>query len=86
MKKAQPDVEFVASRRRRWARSKPAPWRRRWPTPSPMRFFLRSSVPSDKFVPKARPVAFQGQSCFNLLAGEPEYLDPLKEDTPAGGT
>jgi branched-chain amino acid transport system substrate-binding protein len=21
---------------------------------------------------------------FNLLAGEPEYLDPLKEDTPAG--
>ena len=27
---------------------------------------------------------FKGRPVFNLLAGEPEYLDPLKEDTPEG--
>lgn len=27
---------------------------------------------------------FKGRPVFNLLAGEPEYLDPLKEETPAG--
>jgi len=28
--------------------------------------------------------AFKGVEVFNLLAGEPEYLDPLKEETPEG--
>jgi branched-chain amino acid transport system substrate-binding protein len=27
---------------------------------------------------------FKGVPVFNLLAGEPEYLDPLKEETPVG--
>jgi len=27
---------------------------------------------------------FQGRAVFNLLGGEPEYLDPLKDETPAG--
>ncbi len=27
---------------------------------------------------------FKGKPVFNLLAGEPEYLDPLKDETPAG--
>jgi branched-chain amino acid transport system substrate-binding protein len=27
---------------------------------------------------------FKGREVFNLLAGEPEYLDPLKEETPKG--
>jgi len=27
---------------------------------------------------------FKGIEVFNLLAGEPEYLDPLKEETPKG--
>jgi branched-chain amino acid transport system substrate-binding protein len=27
---------------------------------------------------------FKGREVFNLLGGEPEYLDPLKEETPAG--
>ncbi|WP_374634119.1 ABC transporter substrate-binding protein [Ferrovibrio sp.] len=27
---------------------------------------------------------FKGKEVFNLLAGEPEYLDPLKDETPAG--
>ncbi len=27
---------------------------------------------------------FKGVEVFNLLAGEPEYLDPLKEETPEG--
>ncbi|MBE0619058.1 MAG: ABC transporter substrate-binding protein [Burkholderiales bacterium] len=27
---------------------------------------------------------FKGRPVFNLLAGEPEYLDPLKDETPAG--
>ncbi len=27
---------------------------------------------------------FKGRPVFNLLAGEPEYLDPLKEETPTG--
>jgi branched-chain amino acid transport system substrate-binding protein len=27
---------------------------------------------------------FKGVEVFNLLAGEPEYLDPLKEETPKG--
>ena len=27
---------------------------------------------------------FKNRPVFNLLAGEPEYLDPLKEETPAG--
>ncbi len=27
---------------------------------------------------------FKGREVFNLLAGEPEYLDPLKDETPEG--
>lgn len=27
---------------------------------------------------------FKGREVFNLLAGEPEYLDPLKDEAPAG--
>ncbi len=27
---------------------------------------------------------FQGRTVFNLLGGEPEYLDPLKDETPEG--
>jgi branched-chain amino acid transport system substrate-binding protein len=27
---------------------------------------------------------FRGRAVFNLLAGEPEYLDPLKDETPEG--
>src|SRR3990172_7479234 len=27
---------------------------------------------------------FKGRDVFNLLGGEPEYLDPLKEETPTG--
>jgi len=27
---------------------------------------------------------FKGMTVFNLLAGEPEYLDPLKDETPEG--
>ena len=27
---------------------------------------------------------FKGVEVFNLLTGEPEYLDPLKEETPDG--
>jgi branched-chain amino acid transport system substrate-binding protein len=27
---------------------------------------------------------FKGREVFNLLGGEPEYLDPLKDDTPIG--
>jgi branched-chain amino acid transport system substrate-binding protein len=27
---------------------------------------------------------FRGTTVFNLLAGEPEYLDPLKDETPEG--
>jgi branched-chain amino acid transport system substrate-binding protein len=27
---------------------------------------------------------FKGREVFNLLAGEPEYLDPLKDETPGG--
>jgi branched-chain amino acid transport system substrate-binding protein len=27
---------------------------------------------------------FKGRPVFNLLAGEPEYLDPLKDETPEG--
>src|SRR5512145_2061710 len=27
---------------------------------------------------------FKGREVFNLLAGEPEYLDPLKDETPNG--
>jgi branched-chain amino acid transport system substrate-binding protein len=27
---------------------------------------------------------FRGREVFNLLGGEPEYLDPLKDETPAG--
>jgi branched-chain amino acid transport system substrate-binding protein len=27
---------------------------------------------------------FGGRAVFNLLGGEPEYLDPLKDETPAG--
>jgi branched-chain amino acid transport system substrate-binding protein len=27
---------------------------------------------------------FKGRAVFNLLGGEPEYLDPLKDETPEG--
>ena len=59
---------------------------RRWPTPSPTRS-SSSLFGADlaKFVREgntARPV--QGPPVFNLLAGEPEYLDPLKDEAPVG--
>jgi branched-chain amino acid transport system substrate-binding protein len=38
-----------------------------------------------KFVREgAQRDVFKGRAVFNLLGGEPEYLDPLKEETPTG--
>ncbi len=85
-KEKQPDVEFVrragaaAGQDRCGAR-----WRRPWPTPSPTRSSSLFGPDLAKFVREGQTRGlFKGVEVFNLLAGEPEYLDPLKEESPDG--
>ena len=85
LQKAQPASSSSPSRRCRSARSTPARSCRRWPTPSPTRSSPRCSVPtSPGSCARATRAAVQGREVFNLLAGEPEYLDPLKDEAPNG--
>ena len=73
------------SRRCRWARSTLAPSRR--PSPLQARAIFSSLFGADlaKFVREGQTRGlFKGVEVFNLLAGEPEYLDPLKEEAPEG--
>ena len=74
------------SRRRRSARSMPARWCRRSTTPSPMRSSTCCSAPtSRKFVREGNTRGvFKDRIVVSLLSGEPEYLDPLKDEAPVG--
>ena len=74
------------SRRRRSARSTPAPVVQALADAKPDAIFS-SLFGADlaKFVREGQQRGlFKGVEVFNLLAGEPEYLDPLKEEAPDG--
>ena len=86
LKKAQPDVEFVAEQARRSARSTPARWCRpladRSPTRSSTSLFGADLA---KFVREGNTRGlFKGREVVSLLTGEPEYLDPLEDEAPNG--
>ena len=74
------------SRPRRSARSTPARWSQALADAKPDAIFSSLFGPDlAKFVREGQQRGiFKGVEVFNLLAGEPEYLDPLKDETPDG--
>ena len=70
----------------RWARSIRARSCRRCSTRSPTRSSRRCSAPDlARFVREGQLRGlFKDRPVFNLLGGEPEYLDPLKDEAPVG--
>ena len=86
IKEKQPDVEFVASRRRRSARSTPGAVVQALADAKPDAIFSSLFGPDlAKFVREgSQRGLFKGVEVFNLLGGEPEYLDPLKDEAPVG--
>ena len=49
-------------------------------------FFEKPGADLAKFVREGSSrELFKGREVFNLLAGEPEYLDPLKDEAPKAG-
>ncbi len=86
LKEKQPDVEFVAEQAPPLGKIDAGAVAQAWRTPSPTRSSPRCSGPDlAKFVREGQTRGlFKGVEVFNLLAGEPEYLDPLKEESPDG--
>ena len=81
-----PTSSSSPSRRRRSARSTPAASCRRSPMPSPTRSSTCCSAPTCRSS-CARATTrglFKGREVVSLLTGEPEYLDPLKDEAPDG--
>jgi branched-chain amino acid transport system substrate-binding protein len=86
LKKAQPDVEFVAEQAPALGKIEAGAVAQALADAKPDAVFS-SLFGADltKFVREGQTRGlFKDRVVFNLLAGEPEYLDPLKEDTPIG--
>ena len=86
LKKAQPDVEFVAEQAPALGKIEAGAVAQALADAKPDAIFS-SLFGADltKFVREGQTRGlFKDKVVFNLLAGEPEYLDPLKEDTPEG--
>jgi len=86
LKKAQPDVEFVTEQAPALGKIEAGAVAQALADAKPDAIFS-SLFGADltKFVREGQTRGlFKDMVVFNLLAGEPEYLDPLKEDTPAG--
>jgi branched-chain amino acid transport system substrate-binding protein len=86
LKKAQPDVEFVAEQAVPLGKIDAGAVVQALADSKPDAIFS-SLFGADltRFVREGNTRGlFKGREVFNLLAGEPEYLDPLKDETPSG--
>jgi len=86
LKKAQPDVEFVAEQAAPLGKIDAGAVVQALADAKPDAIFS-SLFGADltRFVREGNTRGlFKGREVFNLLAGEPEYLDPLKDETPNG--
>jgi branched-chain amino acid transport system substrate-binding protein len=86
LKKAQPDVEFVAEQATPLGKIDAGAVVQALADAKPDAIFS-SLFGADltRFVREGNTRGlFKGREVFNLLAGEPEYLDPLKDETPNG--
>jgi branched-chain amino acid transport system substrate-binding protein len=86
LKKAQPDVEFVAEQAPALGKIEAGAVAQALADAKPDAIFSSLFGPDlTKFVREGQTRGlFKDRVVFNLLGGEPEYLDPLKEDTPVG--
>ena len=86
LKDRQPDVEFVAEQAPPLGKIDAGAVAQALADAKPDAIFSSLFGPDlAKFVREgAQRGLFKGVEVFNLLAGEPEYLDPLKEETPDG--
>ena len=86
LKKAQPDVEFVAEQAAPLGKIDGGAVAQALADAKPDAIFS-SLFGADlaRFVREGNTRGlFKGKEVFNLLGGEPEYLDPLKDETPTG--
>jgi branched-chain amino acid transport system substrate-binding protein len=86
LKKAQPDVEFVSEQATPLGKIDAGAVVQALADAKPDAIFS-SLFGADltRFVREGNIRGlFKGRAVFNLLAGEPEYLDPLKDETPSG--
>ncbi|WP_428668883.1 ABC transporter substrate-binding protein [Reyranella sp.] len=86
LKEKQPDVEFVAEQASPLGKIDAGAVAQALADAKPDAIFSSLFGPDlAKFVREGTQRGlFKGVEVFNLLAGEPEYLDPLKEETPDG--
>ncbi|MBS4048527.1 MAG: ABC transporter substrate-binding protein [Alphaproteobacteria bacterium] len=86
MKAAQPDVEFVVEQAPPLGKIEAGAVADAIAAAKPDAIFSSLFGPDlAKFVREGQTRdLFKGVEVFNLLAGEPEYLDPLKDEAPAG--
>jgi branched-chain amino acid transport system substrate-binding protein len=86
LKKAQPDVEFVAEQATPLGKIDAGPVVQALADAKPDAIFS-SLFAGDlaRFVREGETRGlFKGREVFDLLGGEPEYLDPLKDEAPQG--
>ena len=86
LKEKQPDVEFVAEQAPPLGKIDAGAVAQALADAKPDAIFSSLFGPDlAKFVREgSQRGLFKGVEVFNLLAGEPEYLDPLKEEAPVG--
>jgi len=86
MKEKQPDVEFVVEQAPPLGKIEAGAVADAIAAAKPDAIFSSLFGPDlAKFVREGNTRGlFKGVEVFNLLAGEPEYLDPLKDETPEG--
>ncbi|MBL8671069.1 MAG: ABC transporter substrate-binding protein [Alphaproteobacteria bacterium] len=86
MKKAQPNVEFVIEQAPALGKIDAGAVAQAIADAKPDAIFSSLFGPDlTKFVREGNTRGlFKDKAVFNLLAGEPEYLDPLKDETPEG--
>jgi len=86
LKEKQPDVEFVAEQAPPLGKIDAGAVAQALADAKPEAIFSSLFGPDlAKFVREGtQRGAFKGVEVFNLLGGEPEYLDPLKEEAPDG--
>lgn len=88
LKARQPDVEFVAEQAPPLGKIDAGATVQALSSAKPDAIFsVLFGADLAKFVREGNTRGlFRGREVFNLLAGEPEYLDPLKDETPEGWT
>ena len=86
LKAAQPDVEFVAEQAPPLGRLDPGSVVQALADAKPDAIFnVLFGADLSKFVREGNTRGlFQGREVVSMLTGEPEYLDPLKDETPNG--